>query len=62
VWADAVKLHGAAREDFLGTVARQRMLQLANACANHAADWRLRVSAPPMTLDWYEQYGETSAN
>jgi tagatose-1,6-bisphosphate aldolase len=56
VWAEAVKLQGAARADFIGITARERMQNLATLCARSARSWRERVAAPELGLDWHERY------
>jgi tagatose-1,6-bisphosphate aldolase len=58
VWAEAAELQGADRTDFLRTVARQRMAQLAQICADHAHPWFERIDAPDSALNWYERYGD----
>ncbi len=57
VWAEATKLQGAARDEFLRTVALRRMSELAALCASSARDWRTRVTSPDFGLRWYEHYG-----
>jgi tagatose-1,6-bisphosphate aldolase len=54
VWAEATTLQGEKRENFLATTAQQRMLELANICAQHARPWHERVEKPVLTLNWYE--------
>lgn len=56
VWAEAVRLHGDAREEFLRTTARARMESLTAICTRSGTDWRKRASAPETPLDWYERY------
>ena len=59
VWAEAVRLQGEARAQFLRTTARQRMRELAAICAEHATDWRTRVPPPQSEHpDWYRDYAE----
>jgi len=53
VWSEAVKLHGDERENFLNTIARQRMQELSDICAATATDWRTKVAKPDTALDWY---------
>jgi len=56
VWAEAVKLQGQARTDFLTEVAPKRMQQLSAICAEHATSWRNRVVLPDYSIGWYETY------
>jgi tagatose-1,6-bisphosphate aldolase len=58
VWANAGKLSGVERDQWLQEVARPHMAELAQICAEHAHDWRKRVAAPTVAGDWYESYGE----
>ena len=58
VWAEAAELQGKDRTDFLRTIARQRMTELATICADHAHPWFERIDAPDSGLNWYEQYGD----
>ncbi len=56
VWAEAVRLQGAEREEFLRTTAPARMQALTAICAQHGHDWRQRVDTPALDYDWYMQY------
>ena len=56
VWAEAVRLQGAAREEFLSTTARARMQALSALAAQQGQDWRQRITAPTLDYDWYTQY------
>lgn len=46
VWAEAVQLQGAERDDFLAQTAVQRMAELAKVCAEAATPWQARVTPP----------------
>lgn len=56
VWAEAVKLQGDERVNFLKTTAQQRMATLAKICADYATPWYERVEAPDSSWTWYEAY------
>jgi len=54
VWAEAVKLQGAEREDFLRRTAVERMDELAGICRTTATPWQEVVELPAAGVDWYE--------
>jgi len=56
VWAEAVELHGEAREAFLADTARRRMTELADVVRAAGASWRDRVPGPDGAFDWYARY------
>lgn len=57
IWSEAVKLQGRDRDNFLYTVARLRMEELAAICAETGISWKQRVVAPLVAPGWYERYG-----
>lgn len=54
VWAEAVKLHGEAREYFLRTTGRERMEKLAAICCGLATPWTIKHTAPSIGEQWYQ--------
>lgn len=58
VWAEATRLHGAARAEFLSGTASERMGELSAICARSGRDWRSRVERPSLALHWHEDFGE----
>lgn len=58
IWAEAIKLQGQARIDFLQNTAQQRMATLAQICADNATPWFDRVASPEDHVTWYESYKE----
>lgn len=56
VWAEAVTLQGAEREQFLQTTARQRLAELGAICAAHGVNWRERSGQPQVAEGWYKAY------
>lgn len=56
IWAEAVKLQGNARVEFLRTTANQRMETLAQICADYAHPWFDRFETPANDVTWYESY------
>jgi tagatose-1,6-bisphosphate aldolase len=58
VWSEAVAYQGEARMEFINTIARQRMREMAQICVEYATPWFQRVSAPDSSFDWYESYIE----
>jgi tagatose 1,6-diphosphate aldolase len=57
LWSEAVKLQGRDRDTFLYDVARLRMEELGQICAEKGASWKNRVVAPKVAPGWYERYG-----
>jgi tagatose 1,6-diphosphate aldolase len=56
IWADAVVLQDAAREQFLATTARERMGELSAIYAAKGPAWQTKVFAPETLPGWYERY------
>lgn len=56
VWTEAVKLQGAARQEFIHTTAHDRMLQLAAICQGQARSVFDFDQSQPVAVDWYEGY------
>ncbi|MEQ8677342.1 MAG: tagatose 1,6-diphosphate aldolase [Aggregatilineales bacterium] len=56
VWAEAVELHGDERQNFVDTIALDRMKFLKSLCSEHADSWHNKVTLPNADLDWYEDY------
>lgn len=54
VWAEAVKLQGEARTNFLNTTAVERMKELSAICATHAETWMTCTDPPDASIGWYE--------
>jgi tagatose 1,6-diphosphate aldolase len=57
VWQEAVGLTGEARSRFLETVARARLVRLAELCNKMAKPFTDFYSSPPITPDWFKSYG-----
>ena len=53
VWAEAVGLHGEARDHFLATVGYERMTRLAGACYALGTPWMERHTPPTINENWY---------
>jgi len=58
VWAEAVVLQGAERQDFLQSTAKTRMRELAKICREYAIPWFERVAMPDYSVSWYTSYAE----
>ena len=58
VWKEAVSLSREARNDFLVTTARQRLVELHDLCKAKAKPFIEFYSQPPVKTDWYKQYGQ----
>jgi tagatose-1,6-bisphosphate aldolase len=56
VWQEAVERSGAARLEFLKTVARPRLERLTALCAELGKPWTDFYSTADVTSDWYETY------
>lgn len=56
VWAEAVELQGAARQNFLHATAAKRMRDLADVCKRYATPWQENVPQPDQAINWYESY------
>lgn len=56
LWAEAVKLQGQERAQFLATTAPQRMRELASVCAQYAHPWQTHTAPPPAAFDWFKSY------
>ena len=54
VWAEAVELRGKNRQDFIQSVAIERMKTLSKLCGDYASPWYELVPAPDTSLNWYE--------
>jgi tagatose-1,6-bisphosphate aldolase len=54
LWGEAVALQGAARTQFLGSQAVERMQELAQVCGTSARPWFECVPAPSGGPHWYE--------
>ena len=53
VWAEATALHGEAREQFLATTARERMVRLTAVCEGLGRPWTERHTPPDIHQRWY---------
>ncbi len=58
VWGEAVELQGEARQTFLNTIGKERMLELRQICTVSAQSWRMRTKAPDLQGEWYKAYAE----
>jgi tagatose 1,6-diphosphate aldolase len=56
VWQEAVELRGAARADFLKSVARPRLDRLAALCAEMGKPWTDFYAPPEIHSEWYKTY------
>jgi tagatose 1,6-diphosphate aldolase len=54
VWAEATRLHGDEREQFLNTTGTERMARLAAAC-HSGLSWTARFIPPLMDEGWYKE-------
>lgn len=57
IWAEAVGLPPDERDDFLATIARQRLARLAAICERWARPWRAGVPLASAGEGWYRDYG-----
>ena len=51
IWSEAIDLHGEARTEFLRTTAQDRMITLAQICADDAQPWYESVAKPDNHVD-----------
>jgi tagatose-1,6-bisphosphate aldolase len=57
VWQEAVTLTDGARNNFLKTIAQERLIHLSDLCNNSAKPFADFYSPPLITPDWYKSYG-----
>jgi tagatose-1,6-bisphosphate aldolase len=57
VWQEAVALHGVGRSEFLVTIARERLIRIAELCNQSAKPFTDFYTSPPITPDWFKIYG-----
>lgn len=53
VWKEALEMDAASRQDFLQSVARQRLQRLNALCTALAHPWMAYYTAPKLMPDWY---------
>jgi tagatose-1,6-bisphosphate aldolase len=53
VWAEAVKLEGAAMVGFLETTGYHRMKVLNEVCREYGTSWKQKIAAPALAEGWY---------
>ena len=56
IWQEASDMEGAARAEFVQTVAVARVKELSALAAQYGKSWREFFHAPPLAQDWYQEY------
>lgn len=56
IWTEAVSLIGEERIQFLSSVGRARMAELAEIVAHHGRPWMERIAPPESHGSWFENY------